>query len=351
MQEQRILLGARSRALFAAFTILPLLAVTASASAQSVDDFYRGKTITMAVGTSPGGDYDLRMRMVARHIGKHIPGNPKIVPINMPGAGAMKVANWLANVAPRDGTAIVALSQYRALFQAIGGAGVEYDVRQFNWLGNTTDSPNVINSWHTTGIRTIADVVQRELIVGATGTANGTYYYPYALNQLVGTKFKIVTGYPGGNNMNLAMERGELGGRGSNTWASWKSTRPQWLSEKKIFILAQVGVKRNPELPDIPTMQELAKNPIDRQLLEFISADTGISRPLVTNAGVPPERIDALRRAFDATMRDPEFLADAEKTSTDINSITGEAAQKIANDLFNAPPEILALARRLIPGQ
>ena len=150
--------------------------------------------------------------MIARHIGKHIPGNPKIVPINMPGAGGTIVANWLANVAPKDGTAIVALSQYRAVVQATGGAGVKYDVRQFNWIGNSSNSPNVINSWHTTGIRTIADVMQRELVVGVTGTANGTYHYPDALNQLVGTKFKIVTGYPGGNDMNLAMERGELAG-------------------------------------------------------------------------------------------------------------------------------------------
>ena len=132
-------------------------------------------------------------------------------------------------------------------------------MREFNWIGNTTDTPNVINSWHTTGIRTIADVMQRELVVGATGTPTDLPL-PYALNQLVGTKFKIVTGYPGGNDMNLAMERGEIGGRGSNSWASWKSTRPQWLAEKKIFILVQVGMKRNAELPDVPTMQELAKN-------------------------------------------------------------------------------------------
>ena len=140
--------------------------------------------------------------------------------------------------------------------------------RKFNWIGNTTDTPNVINSWYTTGIKTIQDVMQRELVVGATGTASGSYLYPYALNQLVGTKFKIVTGYPGGNDVNLAMERGEVGGRGSNSWASWKSTRPQWLAEKKIVILVQVGVKRNADLPDVPTMQDLAKNDIDRQVLD-----------------------------------------------------------------------------------
>jgi tripartite-type tricarboxylate transporter receptor subunit TctC len=324
--------------LFAVSTTVAVAALAPPAAAQSVADFYRGKTITMAVGTSPGGDYDLRMRMVGRHIGKHIPGNPNVVGTNMPGGGQMLVANWLTAVAPKDGTAIVAISQNLA-------------VRQFNWIGNTTDTPNVINSWHTTGVRTIQDVMQRELVVGATGIASGSYLYPHALNRLVGTKFKIVTGYPGGNDVNLAMERGEVGGRGSNSWASWKSTRPLWLAEKKIFMLAQVGVKRNAELADIPTLQDLAKNALDRQVLLFISADTAISRPLVTNAGVPPERVEALRRAFDATMKDPDFLAEAEKAKTDINPMTGEEAHKIAVTTVNAPADVRARASTLMEGR
>jgi len=347
-QEDRIV---KSR-IFLLLTALPVLTLVASpVSAQSVADFYRGKTITMAVGTSPGGDYDLRMRMVGRHIGRHVPGNPTVIATNMPGGGQMLVANWLANVAPKDGTAIVAMSQNLAVHQATSAAGVKYDIRQFHFIGNTTDTPNVINSWHTTGIKTIQDVMQRELVVGATGIASGSFLYPHALNQLVGTKFKIVTGYPGGNDVNLAMERGEVGGRGSNSWASWKSTRPQWLAEKKIIILVQVGVKRNPELADIPTMQDLAKNENDRQVLTFISADTAISRPLVTNHGMPPDRVDALRRAFDATMKDPAFLAEAENSKTDINPMTGEEAQKIAEATINAPPEVIARATALIEGK
>jgi tripartite-type tricarboxylate transporter receptor subunit TctC len=228
---------------------------------------------------------------------------------------------------------------------------VRYDVRQFHWIGNTTDTPNVINAWHTTGIHTIEDVMQRELVVGATGTASGSFLYPYALNQLVGTKFKIVTGYPGGNDINLAMERGEVGGRGSNSWASWKSTRPQWLAEKKVIVLVQVGVKRSLELPDIPTLQDLAKNEADRQVLTFISADTAISRPLVTSPGVPQERVEALRRAFDAVMKDPEFLSEAEKSKTDISAMTGEEAQKIAEATINAPAEVRSRASRLIEGK
>jgi tripartite-type tricarboxylate transporter receptor subunit TctC len=336
------------------FTLLTALLATllaTAAAADPVEDFYRGKTITMAVGTSPGGDYDLRMRMVGRYLGHHIPGNPTVIATNMPGAGQMLVANWLASVAPKDGTVIVAISQNLAVYQATGAAGVKFDVRTFNWIGNTTDTPNVINSWYTTGIRTIEDVMQRELVVGATGVASGSYLYPHALNTLVGTKFKIVTGYPGGNDINLAMERGEVGGRGSNSWASWKSTRPQWLADKKIFILAQVGVRRNLELPDVPTLQDLAKNDVDRQVLTFISADTAISRPLVTNQGVPRERVEALRRAFEATMKDPEFLEEAAKTKTDISPMTGEEAQRIANATITASAEVRARAATLIEGK
>ncbi len=328
-----------------------LLLAAMPAAADPVEDFYRGKSLSMLVGTSPGGDYDLRLRMVARHIGRHIPGNPTVVVNNMPGGGGLVVANWLANVAPRDGSVVVAITQNLPVHQATGAAGVKFDVREFNFIGNTTDTPNVINSWHTTDIRTIDDAMRRELVLGATGIASGSYLYPHALNQLVGTKFKIVTGYPGGNDINIAMERGEVGGRGSNSWASWKSTRPQWLAEKKIYILVQVGVKRNPELSDVPTMQELAKNDSDRQVLAFISADTAISRPLVTNQGVPRERVAALRRAFDATMKDPQFLAEAERSKTDISPMTGEEAQKIAAATINTPPDVLARANALIEGR
>lgn len=327
------------------------VAVAAPAAADPVEDFYKGKSINMVVGTSPGGDYDLRLRMVGRHIGKHIPGNPQVVVNNMPGGGGLVVANWLANVAPHDGTVVVSISQNLPVHQATGGAGIKFDVTRFGWIGNTTDTPNVINSWHTTGIKTIQDVMQKELVLGATGKASGSYLYPYALNQLVGTKFKIVTGYTGGNTINIAMERGEVGGRGSNSWASWKSTRPQWLAEKKITILVQIALKRNSELAEVPTMAELAKNDSDRKVLNFISADTAISRPLVTNDGVPPERLAALRRAFDATMTDPEFLAEATKTKTDISPMGGVAAAKIAAATIATPKDVLARANALIEGK
>ncbi|HEY8581122.1 MAG TPA: hypothetical protein VIL72_14640, partial [Beijerinckiaceae bacterium] len=301
-----------------------------SAQAQTAEDFYRGKTLDHIVPTSPGGDYDLRSRLMARHFSRLIPGNPSIVVRNMPGGLGIAAANYLAKVAPRDGTVLHTIFQNMPTLQAIGAKEVQFDVREFGWIGNTTNTPNVINSWHTTGITKIEDVFTRELVVGAPGAASSSYVYPAAMNAVLGTKFRIVTGYPGGNDVNLAMEKGEVGGRGSNSWASWKSGHPHWLAEKKIHILVQVALERAPDLKDVPLMHELAKNEEDREVLRFISSDMGISRAVVTTPGVPADRLTALRRAFDAMMKDPEFLADAGKTKMDISPSTGEQAQEVA---------------------
>jgi tripartite-type tricarboxylate transporter receptor subunit TctC len=228
--------------------------------------------------------------------------------------------------------------------QAVGTHGVQFDTRKFRWIGNTTSSPNVTNSWYTTGVTNIDQVKTREFILGApAGTAGVTY--GTVMNALAGTKFKIVTGYPGGNEVNLAMERGEVEGRGSNSWASWKSTKPEWLKEKKIIMLVQVGLKRDPELPDVPLLLELVSNDLDRKVMTFLSAETAISRALVTTPDVPPERIEALRRAFDATVKDPQFLAEADKAKMDIGPMTGEESQKIADSIVNTPPEVIDRAK------
>ena len=323
-----------------------------AAAADPVEDFYKGKNLEMVVPTSPGGDYDIRGRLVARHIGRFIPGNPNIVARNMPGGLGVAAANYLARVAPRDGTVLHAIFQNMPVLQAIGAQGVEFDVRRFGWIGNTTNSPNVINSWHTTGIKTIQDVMTRELVVGAPGAASTSYIYPAALNALVGTKFKIVAGYPGGNDVNLAMEKGEVGGRGSNSWASWKSGHPHWLAEKKVTILVQIGLQRAPDLPDVPLMLELAKNDEDRQVLTFMSADMGISRAFVTTYDVPAARLDALRSAFDKMIRDPDFMAEADKMKMDISPSSGLEAQKVAESMLSMTPNIVQRAKVLFePGK
>ncbi len=243
---------------------LALAGAVTTAAADSVEDFYRGKTLDLIIPSSPGGDYDIRGRMIARYMGRFIPGHPNIVARNMPAGVGIQAANHMAKVAPRDGTVLHIIFQSMPSYQAMGGQAVEFDVRKFGWIGNTTDSPNVVNSWYTTGIKTIQDVMEKELVVGAPGTGTTSYIYPAAMNALAGTKFKIVTGYPGGNDVNLAMEKGEVGGRGSNSWASWKSGHPEWITEKKIYILVQIGLRRASDLADVPLMSELAKNDEDQ---------------------------------------------------------------------------------------
>jgi tripartite-type tricarboxylate transporter receptor subunit TctC len=327
----------------------PIIAVPAiPAAAQSIADFYRGRTIQMVIGVSAGGDYDLRARLLARYMSKHIPGNPKIVPQNMLGAGGLVAANWLANVAPRDGTVMLAISSNLPVGQAVDLDGVKYDIRRFRYIGNTTDSPNVINSWHTTGVTRIEQVMEKEFVVGATGRSSGSYYYPAALNLLAGTKFKIVFGYPGGADVNIAMERGEVGGRGSNLWASWQSTRPQWLAEKKIHMLVQIALKRHPELPDVPLMQELVKTELHKQVMTFISADTAIARAIVTTPDVPADRLAALRQAFDAAIKDPALIKEAAQAQQDISPTSGAEAQEIANSIVNAPADVVAEAKKIL---
>jgi tripartite-type tricarboxylate transporter receptor subunit TctC len=325
-------------------------AATTANAADPIADFYRGKQIQMIIATAPGGDYDNRARLISRHMGRHIPGNPAFVPANMPGAVGIAAANYLANIAPRDGTVMHAIMQNMPAHQATGKQGVKFDVLKFNWIGNTTNTPNVINSWHTTGITRIEQVMTRELVVGAPGTATSSVYYPLALNQLAGTKFKIISGYPGGAVVNVAMERGEVGGRGSNSWASWKSTKPDWLRDNKIIMLVQIGLTRHPELKDVPLMTELVKNEADRKVMQFLSSDTEISRAYVTTPDVPADRVNALRRAFDATMKDLAFLAEAAKSKMDIEPSTGEAAQKVAAAMVNAPADIRARAKAIFEG-
>lgn len=318
------------------------------ALADAIEDFYRGRTLEMTVPGSSGGDYDRRARIVSRHMGRLIPGNPQIVVKNMPGGIGLQAANHLANTAARDGTSMTIVFQNMPVLQATGSSAVQFDVRRFGWLGNTTNSPNVINSWRGTGITRVEDVFQKELVVGASGVSSTGYIYPAAMNQILGTRFKIVGGYPGGNEINLAMERGEVGGRGSNSWASWKSNHPHWIAENKIHILVQIGLSRAPDLKDVPLMLELAKNEEDRQVLTFLSSDMGIARAFATTPDTPPERLAALRKAFMALMIDQLFLVEAEKQQMDIDPTGPDEVQKVVASMIEAPPSVIARARALL---
>jgi tripartite-type tricarboxylate transporter receptor subunit TctC len=335
----------RSCVAFAAFVGIGVASF--SAHADPISDFYHGKTLNLIIGTSSGNDYDFRGRLLARHLARHIPGEPTIVPQNMPGAGGIKAANYLASIAPHDGTVLHAIMSNMMSSEAIGAQGVQFDTRKFSWIGSTSSTPNVTVSWYKSGVTSIEQVKTRQLIVGAPGGTAGVIYAT-AMNGLLGTKFKIVTGYPGGNEVNLALERGEIDGRASNSWASWKSTHPDWVKDKKIIVLVQVGLKRASDLAEVPLLNELGGNDMDRQVLTFLSADTAIARSLVAAPDTPPERVAALRRAFDATMRDPDFLAEAEKATLDVVPMSGEESQKIANAIVDTPPEVIARAKLLL---
>ena len=340
---QRAVTFARVMSIFG----LIVAAAPVVAFADPVSDFYRGKQLQMVIPSTSGGDYDNRARLVSRHMGRHIPGEPNIVPRNMPGGAGVTGANFIATVAPRDGTVLHALLQNMPVHQAVGGQGTEFDVLAFVWIGNTTSSPNLITAWHTTGVTHITDVFNKVLTVGApTGTSAAVY--PRAMNMLTGTKFKVIAGYPGGNDVNFAMERGEVGGRGSNSWAAWKATRPHWIAEKKIYHLVQIALERHRELPDVPLMFELARSPQDREVLRFLSADTAISRAIVATPGVPADRVAALRKAFEATMKDPVFLADAAKAGIDISPTSGEAARAVAGEILGASDQVKKKAKEII---
>ncbi len=319
-------------------------------TAQSVEEFYRGKQISLVIGTSPGGDYDLRGRMLARYMGKYIPGNPTIVPRNMPAGVGLQAANWLATVAPKDGTSLHMVMQNMPMHQVLGGQSANFDTAKFNWIGNTTNSPNTVATWHTTGVRTVEDARRKEVILGAPGTATASVYYPMVMNVLLGTRFKVIAGYPGGNDVNLAMERGEVGGRGSNSWASWVSTKPDWIKEKKIYMLVQIGLAKHPDMPDVPLLTDLATNEDDRAVLRFMSADTAFSRALATTPEVPSGRVNALRRAFDAALKDADLLAESEKAQRDLSADRGEEVQKVVVELINTPPAVIERTKAILAG-
>jgi tripartite-type tricarboxylate transporter receptor subunit TctC len=331
----------------AALAALLVLAGT-PASADDVADFYRGKTVRIVIGYGAGGGYDVYTKFLARFLGEHIPGKPTVIAQNMPGAGSRNAANWLYNVAPKDGTVLGVLGQATPADQALGQSGIQFDVRKFNWLGNMVAVNNIMITWHETGVRTIEDAKKRALAIGATGASSPSVLYPTVANNLFGTQFKIVSGYPGGGDIMLAMERREVDGRGSDSWASLKANNPAWIKERKVNILFQVGPRREPDLPDPPLLTELAQNDEQKQILEVISGDAAVGRPLLTAPDVPAARVQALRKAFDAAMRDPAFREAAKKANMYFNPIGGEELQKIVNRIVSPSPQVIARVKEVI---
>ena len=315
------------------------LAAPSAATAQSPEQFYQNRKMDMVIGYSAGGTYDLYARLVARNLSHYIPGSPNIVPRNMPGGGSRTAVAWLVNVAPKDGSVLMTADQSLAIAQALGDPQVRFDVTKLNYIGNPARENNTTAAWHTSGVKTIQDAMEKEVTVGATGGSTSSQY-PKAMNALIGTKFKIILGYPGGNDINLAMERGEVAVRGSNSWGAWKSTRPDWLRDKKINILVQIGLEKAEDLQDAPLLMDLAKNDEDRAVLRLLSAPTAIGRPIFTNPGVPDDRVKFLRAAFDKMVKDEKFLAEAKKENFEIDPVSGAEMQKIVQEIVSAPEPV-----------
>jgi tripartite-type tricarboxylate transporter receptor subunit TctC len=326
-----------------------LFATTVSnAAAQSVADFYKGKSIDLYIGYSVGGAYDLYARYLARHMGKHIPGNPTVVPKNMEGAGSLRLANWLYNVGPKDGTTFGIIGRGTGFDVLLGNPKAQFDATRYNWIGSANNEVSVCVAWHTSGITKFEDMLTRPLIVGGTSASADTDQFPRITNGVLGTKMRVITGYPGGNEVGLAMERGEVQGRCGWSWSSVKSTHKKWLDEKRFSILVRLALQKHPDLPDVPLIVDLAKTDEQRKILELIFARQVMGRPFLAPPGVPRERTEALRKAFMDTMNDKEFLADAEKAQIEINPVPGDQLEKLIQNIFASPPEIAKKAGALL---
>jgi len=320
---------------------------TPPALADAVSDFYKGKRITMWIGYTAGGGYDRYARTLARHMGRHIPGNPKFVAKNKPGAGSMILANDMYSVMPQDGTALATIGRGIPMEPLFGNKQAKFDPVKFGWLGSTNNEVSVCGSMKKSGITTFNDTMTKGMIVGGTGKGSDTDTFPTVLNNIVGTKFKLVTGYPGGNDINFAMERGELDGRCGWSWSSVKATRGQWLKSGRIHILLQMSTSKHADLPDVPFVMDMAKNDTERKVLGLVFARQAWGRPFNTTPNVPKARLAALRAAFDATMTDAKYQADMkDKQKLELNPISGLQIEKLIIDLYNSPKEIVALAAK-----
>ena len=312
-----------------------------------VEAFYRGQNLRILVGYGPGTGYDVYARVLGRHIARFLPGQPTIVIQNMPGAASLTMTNNLYNVAPRDGSSIGLPARGLLIEPLFGNDNARYDGRKFTWIGSMSREVATCFSWATTGIKRIEDVQKKEMLIGATGNVSPSFLFPQIMNTMIGTKFKIVPGYPDSGAVGMAMERGELEGYCSFSWGSLKSARRDWLDNKRINIMAQLTVNKTPELADVPSIMEYAKDDTTRQAFELIFADQEMARPVGGPPDIPADRVAALRAAFMATMKDKDYAADAEKSGIDIDPIDGPAVAAILDRLYKTSPAVVETVKKI----
>ncbi len=320
----------------------------ARADEAAVAQFYKGRTIQLYIGYSVGGGYDLYARELARYLGAHIPGNPTIVPQNMPGAGSLRLANYLYNVAPKDGTAMATFARGMATEPLLGGTGTQFDARKFTWLGSITDEVSVCAFWHDSGVATWQDMLTKSYTVGGTGSASDTDVFPNAMKRIFHLNLKLITGFPGGSDVVLALERGEVQGRCGWSWSSLVSRNKQLYDTKQIFVPVQLALRKHEDLPDVPLIVDETRDPKELRALRLIFARQSMARPYVAPPGLPEERKQALRRAFDETMKDPAFLEEAKKTELEVHPVSGAEIDTLLTELYESPPEVVQLAKDAI---
>jgi tripartite-type tricarboxylate transporter receptor subunit TctC len=335
--------GARSLVVMIAAGI----GVATSAAAEPIEDFYRGKQIKMYIRAAPGGNYDIYSRILGRHLTRFIPGNPMVVPVNMPGGGGLVALNFVAYAAPKDGTVLSMITQTFPMDQALGlEKNLKVDLRTLNWIGNMSNTNEFLFTAKGSPTRTLEDAKRRETIVAATGLGSIMTQLAAIYNNVLGTRFKVIYGYPSGPDMTLAMDRGEVEGRSTSNPQVLAPTKTEVLAKYNLII--QAGTRKIPQYEEVPLLRELARNTDEQRIVDFISNAVVIARPLVTNAGVPTERVAALRRAFDATLADPDFLLDAERQSLEIGARGGAELQQIVTSLIDTPQDVLDQVRRVI---
>jgi tripartite-type tricarboxylate transporter receptor subunit TctC len=314
-------------------------------AAQSAADFYKDRKVDLLIGYSAGGGYDVYARTIARFWGKHIPGNPQFVPRNKPGAGSLLVTNEMYNLSPKDGSVVGTFARGAPLEALFHNPGAKFDPTKLGWIGSANNEVSVCGIWHTVPLKSTEDFLTKEIVLGGTGPGADTDLFPMTMNNVLGTHYKLISGYPGGNDINLAIERGEVQGRCGWSWSSVISTRPNWLKEKLIQIPVQIGLKKHEDLPNTPLVFDLAKNPRDRKILEVVFSGQPMGRPYAAPPGLPSDRLKLLRDSFMATMKDPAFLAEAEKAKLEITPVSGEEVQDIVEKTFSTPKDIIEAAK------
>lgn len=318
----------------------------ATALAQPAPDL-AGKQVSVVIGFGPGSGYDTWGRIVARHIGRHLPGKPNAIPQNMPGAGSFVAINYIYSVAAKDGSVIAAIARDAALGPLSGAPGARFDSTKLTWIGTPTTETNVCLVFHKAKVQSFEDLFKHELILGDTGPGTGTYAYPKAMNGLLGTKFKLITGFHASTDVFLAIDRGEVDGM-CESLDSALSKRPDWIKEKKIKFILQGGTSKNSEIPDVPFLLDLVKTDAQRQAITFLYAGQGLGRPFIAPPGMPPERIKMLRDAFNALMQDAEFKAEVDKAKLQLKPETGEKLATLVDRIYATPKEIVEQVGKLI---